>query len=357
MTATEDGDSVARQDALAAPAISPYERDIEEQPRALREFIAAPRAELIASRPLLEYERVLLTGMGSSHAAAARTWRRLVAGGSAAWWVDTAALLESPQLITADTLLIITSQSGASGETVALFDAVSALSAEPEVIGITNDEGSPLARGSDHVILLNSGEEATVSTKSYVNSLAAHEYLATALLGGASAALREDLLAGIDALQELGEIDDETVARAATPDARVAFIGSGDQVATALFGGLVLKEAAKVPAEGFLAGNFRHGPLEIAGPGLVAFVLGVAPGEAGAPLSRLAADIASSGSEVVTFGSASVPGCRAVTATAYEGFAGLVAGAQLCHRLCVPLARARGVAPGEFRFGQKVTGL
>ncbi len=348
---------MAGEEAVAAVAISPYERDIEQQPHALREFIAAPRPEQVATRPLLEYERVILTGMGSSHAAGARTWRRLVAGASAAWWVDTAALLESPQLITEDTLLIITSQSGASGETVALFDAVAELSAKPEVIGITNDEDSTLARGSDHVILLNSGEEATVSTKSYVNSLAAHEYLATAMLGGDFAALRDDLMAGIGALEELGEMDDETVARAAIPDARVAFIGSGDQIATALFGGLVLKEAAKVPAEGFLAGNFRHGPLEIAGPGLVAFVLGVGPGEEGAPLRRLASDIAASGSEVVTFGSASVAGCKAVAAAAYAGFAGLVAGSQLCHRLCVPLARARGVAPGEFLFGQKVTGL
>ena len=134
-------------------------------------------------------------------------------------------------------------------------------------------------------------------------------------------------------------------------------IGAGDQVATALFGGLILKEAAKVPAEGFLAGNFRHGPLEIAGPGLTAVVVGLEDGEDGESLRRLAADIADTGASVVTFGTATVPGCEPVTASAYDGFAGLVAGAELCHRICVQVALGRGLVPGQFRFGQKVTGL
>jgi len=37
-------------------------------------------------------------------------------------------------------------------------------------------------------------------------------------------------------------------------------------------GALLLKEVTKLPAESFIGGEFRHGPLELAGPGLVAVV-------------------------------------------------------------------------------------
>jgi glucosamine--fructose-6-phosphate aminotransferase (isomerizing) len=357
MTANTDGESMAERYGDRAGDVTPYERDIAEQARALGAFIAAPRPAAVALKPLLAYPRVVVTGMGSSHFAGARTWRRLVAAGSPAWWIDTAALLESPGLITPETLLVITSQSGASGETVALLDELESAGSRPEVIGIANDESSPLARRATHLIRLHSGAEATVSTKSYVNSLAAHEYLTCVLLGGDSRAFSRELRDGVDALEPQSAIDTLTVAAAAAPDARIALIGGGDQVATALFGGLILKEAAKVSAEGFLAGNFRHGPLEIAGPGFAAFVLGVSAGDEGEPLRRLAGDIAATGATVFTFGAATVPGCEPLLAMAYDGFAGLVAGAELCHRVSVQVARARGLVPGEFRFGQKVTGL
>jgi glutamine---fructose-6-phosphate transaminase (isomerizing) len=357
MTANQDGESMTEQDGGGVDDVSPYERDIAEQPEALSAFIESPHPERIADRSVQEYERVIVTGMGSSHYAGVRTWRRLVAQGIPAWWIDTAALLESPALITPETLLIATSQSGASGETVALLESLAQDHASPETIGITNDESSPLARLSTHVIPLHSGEEATVSTKSYVNSLAAHEYLAGALLGCDWLELWNDLRDGVEALLAPITISARTLAGASASDARIAVIGAGDQVATALFGGLILKEAAKVPAEGFLAGNFRHGPLEIAGPGLTAVVVGLEDGEDGESLRRLAADIADTGAAVLTFGTATVPGCEPVTASAYDGFAGLVAGAELCHRICVQVALGRGLVPGQFRFGQKVTGL
>jgi hypothetical protein len=63
-------------------------------------------------------------------------------------------------------------------------------------------------------------------------------------------------------------------------------IGKRDNTATALAGGLILKEAAKVPAEGYIGGEFRHGPLEIAGPGLTAVLLGLDQSEPDPSLPR-----------------------------------------------------------------------
>lgn len=346
-------DSVKIDDVVVA---SPYERDIAGQPHALREFIDAPRVRRPVKKSIDAYDRVIVTGMGSSHAAGARTWRRLVAAGIPAWWIDTASLLDSVALVTSRTLVIATSQSGASGEIVTLLEELRNRRIAAEIIGITNDETSLLAQGADQVIYLRSGQEATVSTKSYVNSLAAHETLASVLLGDV-AGLPARLETGFGALAGLGEVASEAIADAVSPGARIVLLGRGDHVATTIFGALILKEAAKVPAEGFVAGNFRHGPLEIAGPGLVAFVIGIDHNEGSEPLCRLAADVAASGSRVLTFGAAVVGGCTAVRAPAYEGFAGLCAGAQLCHRVSVEVAHRKGLVPGEFRFGQKVTGL
>jgi glucosamine 6-phosphate synthetase-like amidotransferase/phosphosugar isomerase protein len=49
-------------------------------------------------------------------------------------------------------------------------------------VAVTNDLGSPIAAAADMVVALRRGDEATVSTKSYLNSLAAHRRL-TALIG------------------------------------------------------------------------------------------------------------------------------------------------------------------------------
>jgi glucosamine--fructose-6-phosphate aminotransferase (isomerizing) len=126
-------------------------------------------------------------------------------------------------------------------------------------------------------------------------------------------------------------------------------VGAQDQLATALLGGLVVKEATKLPAEGFTGGSFRHGPLEIAGPGLTALFFGLGGEEADGPLGRLATDVEATGATVVRVPESSVD--------AGDGLAALVRGALVCQWFSVALARARGVTPGEFHYGTKVTAL
>src|SRR4051794_4373483 len=101
---------------------SPFEHDIADQGEALARFAQAPVPARLATLVQREHARVVLTGMGSSHFAALPSWRRLVGAGQPVWWVDTGQLLDSPQLMTPDTLVVATSQSGASGEIVALLE-------------------------------------------------------------------------------------------------------------------------------------------------------------------------------------------------------------------------------------------
>jgi glucosamine--fructose-6-phosphate aminotransferase (isomerizing) len=136
---------------------------------------------------------------------------------------------------------------------------------------------------------------------------------------------------------------------------RIVLVGDRDHAATALYGALIIKEGAKLPAEGFVAGNFRHGPLELAGPGLTALFFGVRDGDDGEPFRRLAVEVAESGAAALTLGSAETAGCESIVGDLDDGFAGLALGALACQRFTVSLARARGIEPGAFHYGRKVT--
>ncbi|MDR8236065.1 glutamine--fructose-6-phosphate aminotransferase, partial [Acinetobacter baumannii] len=85
--------------------------------------------------------------------------RALIAAGLPVWRVDAGRLLDMPELVTDNTLLWATSQSGMSGEIVALLKQ----GKRPKtLIGLTNDENSELGQQADILITLKSGDEATV---------------------------------------------------------------------------------------------------------------------------------------------------------------------------------------------------
>jgi glucosamine--fructose-6-phosphate aminotransferase (isomerizing) len=330
---------------------TPFECDINDQPDALRTFTSASFPAL-AELAVQRYDRIVLTGMGSSHYAALPTWRRLVAEGLPAWWIDTGQLLDSPHLLTPSTLLIATSQSGASGEITALCDIPAVLRT---FIAVTNDDTSPLAAAANVVVPLHSGLEATVSTKSYLNTLAAHDRLASALTRQPAA----DVLTVAKSLEHFNA--EQTLApfaadfvRADNP--RLAYVGFGEHAATALYAGLITKEGAKLPAEGYIGGQFRHGPLELAGPGLTAVLYGGEKPAAADSLQRLSADLVASGSTVIAATTLATPAAALhLPPPAGGALARLAHGAALAQHLTVALARARGITPGAFTHGNKIT--
>lgn len=332
---------------------SPFEIDMKNQADALRDFASAAAPDLTA---VLErgYDRIVLTGMGSSHFAALPTWRALTAAGRPTWWVDSGQLLDSPGLITPETLLVATSQSGASGEIAALFDQAKSPVPPQSVVAITNDVDSPLARHADAVLALHSGTEATVSTKSYLNTLAAHQSLVSAVTGGPG----EDVEQTAQLIENYAFpkiLADTAAAHISADRPRLAFIGNRDHASTALYAGLIVKEAAKVAAEGFIGGQFRHGPLELAGPGLTAVMFGCYEDDDNRSLRDLAEDLVSVGTAVLLVGDLQVPGARTVTLQRAGRLAGLAGESLVAQHLAVEIARARGIEPGAFSFGQKVT--
>jgi glucosamine--fructose-6-phosphate aminotransferase (isomerizing) len=338
--------------------VTPFEMDIAEQPAALRRLADAstPAVQQLVRR---EWDRIVLTGMGSSHFAGIPTWRALTALGRPAWSVDAGQLLDAPGLLTSDTLLVITSQSGASGEAVELLNRRSAgVLRVGAVVGIANDDDSPLAREAEFYLPLHSGPEATVSTKSYLNTLAVHRQLVAAFEGRGLDLVRSDVRRTADSVEALlGQVDVRAVAERAVAHTarRVAFVGWADQAATALFAGLITKESAKVPAEGFIGGQFRHGPFELAGEGMTAVLFGAGDAPVDDRLVRVAGDLLDTGAQVLMVGVDGVRGAGAVQAPGRTPLEALATGAVVAEQLAVAIAQANGVTPGAFRYGAKVT--
>lgn len=334
--------------------LSPFEQNIQEQPDALRTLSGAepdPRLAEIVGRG---WERIVLTGMGSSHTVGLPTWRALAQAGRAVWNVDAGQLLDTPGILTTDTLLIATSQSGASGEIVELLERGPAAGA---LVSITANDDSPLARAAHVNLPLLSGAEATVSTKSYLNSLAIHHRVAAALGAIDPARVESQLATAPDRVAAIAELDLDRIARAALTPARprLVTVGWGDAAATALFSALIVKESSKVPIEGFVGGEFRHGPYELAGPGLTAVLFGASSAGDDGPLGRIARDLVASGSSVVLVGDLEVDGALTIATTADGSLIELFEQSVVAERLAVALANANGVVPGAFAYGSKIT--
>lgn len=338
---------------------TPFEQDMLAQPDALRTLANAPVPTGLQAIAGGSWGRTIFTGMGSSHFASLPSWRSLASAGRTAWTIDTGQLLDVPGMLTPDTLLVITSQSGASGEVVELLKVFARGSARPgAVIGITADETSPLAGGADVVVPLHCGPEATVSTKSYLNSLLAQAHVVAAATGGNHAALASDALriADVVAGQLRSRSVQEIAAAALSHDRpRLAAVGKGAAAATSQFAGLITKESAKLAIEGYVGGQFRHGPFELAGPGLTVFVYGATAGTVDPQTEQLARDVLATGADVVLVGDVELPGASTVPAPGATELEGLMTGAVAAQLVAVDLARANGTVPGAFAFGSKIT--
>ncbi|WP_292571527.1 SIS domain-containing protein [Mesorhizobium sp.] len=200
-----------------------------------------------------------------------------------------------------------------------------------------------------------------MSSKSYLNTLAAIHRVCAHVQGRADEAavneiqvLAGDLQGAIEAPPRIVSLVSERAL--AAPNPRFALIGSGPDAATALTGALILKEASKVAAEGYIGGAFRHGPLELAGPGLTAFLFGSGT-EEDLTLRQLAQDLSRTGSTVVAIAPRRYDGAEQIAVPPHPVCSRMAHAMIAVQHLSVSLARQAGFVPGEFRYGQKITAL
>ncbi len=339
-----------------------YVDDILDQPGALSRTISSfMRMDFDDLDPFVrqlrsgKLRRVVLTGMGSSYHAFHPLFLGLVRRGLDVQMIETSELIHhATGLISADTLIVLASQSGQSAEVLQFLEQT-----PPDfpLIGITNTAESPLAGRAGAVLLTQAGGEYSVSCKTYITALAA-------------LALLEKLLAGEDAGPVLAELDclpaamdgylsrlEDYVelARGMLEGVEALILaGRGPSLAAAGTGGLIIKEAAHFPAEGMSCAAFRHGPLELVSPGLFVLVYEGLPVTT-ALNAALAADIKKAGGRAALVTTGAEENVFHLPAVPAAGLPILeILPAQI---LSLALALMRGHTPGQFSLGSKVTSI
>jgi len=344
--------------------------EIAGQPEVLRraaDGLASQREALarLAAAP----GPVVFTGMGASYAACYPPVTALAGLGVQASMVDTAELLHFRRgLLGPGSILVLVSQSGRSAEAVRLAEELDR-SSRPLLVTVTNGTGNPLAAAADVALDTRAGVEQGPSTGSFAACLVVLAAVAE-VLGGRSV---RDAVGFVRASTEaaasaagrlLADPEDAAEGLARWFDERptVVMLGRGGARAASEVGALVLKEAARVPAEALESAQFRHGPLELAGPGLAAAVVATEP--ATRMLDRsLAAELARAGASVLVIDAPPpgepdepVPGAAAtiVIGGLDRRLAPAVAAVPF-QLLAWRIAVDRGLRPGMLEIAEKVT--
>lgn len=184
-------------------------------------------------------------------------------------------------VLTPNTLVVSISQSGETMDT--LMAVRYAKEQGARTVSICNTHGSSIPRESDGVLYTHAGPEiAVASTKAFLAQIAA-----CYLLGLYLASLRRDDFAQERAavLAELEQVPDKIgtllegmdrvkeIARFMADTRSVLFLGRHVGFPVAMEGALKLKELAYIHAEGFAAGELKHGPIALIEPGQPVFVV------------------------------------------------------------------------------------
>ncbi len=174
-------------------------------------------------------------------------------------------------LLGPDSLLLLVSQSGETADTLAALEVGRRQGAG--ILSICNVVDSSLARKSDGVFYTHAGPEISVaSTKAFTTQLTAL-YLLAVRLGQINGQLRPEAATRLleDAARLPGWIEaalkmEEAIAELAhglSHASDVIYLGRGINYPIALEGALKLKEISYIHAEGYPAGEMKHGPIAL----------------------------------------------------------------------------------------------
>jgi glucosamine--fructose-6-phosphate aminotransferase (isomerizing) len=188
-------------------------------------------------------------------------------------------------VVGAGTLVVSVSQSGETMDTLMAVRYANELGAQ--TLSICNTQGATIPRESDATLYTHAGPEVAVaSTKAFLSQTIA-VYLLGLYLGERrgvvsaelAAATAQDLHALPDQIQEMVDTGPRIKELAGwMADTRsVLYLGRHVGYPVALEGALKLKELAYIHAEGFAAGELKHGPIALIEPGQIVFVMVPSP--------------------------------------------------------------------------------
>ena len=223
----------------------------------------------IPDERLRSVRRVVLIGMGTSlHAAmVGRSWIEMLAGLPAEADNSSEFRYRRP-VIDSETLVISVCQSGETADTLAaMYEARERGALQ---ITVSNTVGSHSTRIADASLMMRAGTEVGVAaTKTFVCSLTALYLLAAHLArargvgsGGADAAELARLPGLIGEVLARQEIYEDLAGRYCGYD-DFLYLGRGLNYPLAMEGALKLKEISYIHAEGYPAGEMKHGPISL----------------------------------------------------------------------------------------------
>jgi glucosamine--fructose-6-phosphate aminotransferase (isomerizing) len=184
------------------------------------------------------------------------------------------------------TLVVSVSQSGETMDT--LMAVRYAREAGARTLSICNTQGATIPRESDAVLYTHAGPEVAVaSTKAFVAQVTALYLLGLHLATVRGTLPPAEIAAQLTELEAVPTKIAQVVESASTRIAELAhwmsdtqsvlFLGRHVGYPVALEGALKLKELAYIHAEGFAAGELKHGPIALIEPGQIVFVVVPSP--------------------------------------------------------------------------------
>jgi glutamine---fructose-6-phosphate transaminase (isomerizing) len=257
-------------------------KEIYEQPRAaadtLRGRVVPEGGTVVLPDIAIDPEvvagltRVVLIACGTSYHAAVvgRFLVERLAGVAAE--VDVASEFRYRDAVVGpETLVVALSQSGETADTLGAVRAAR-LKGAP-IIAITNVVGSALSREATGILYTHAGPEIGVASSKTFTSTVIACYLLALWLGRSRRALPpEEARKHIEALLEVPRLMEQTLeregqvavmAREVAKHHNFLFLGRGIHYPVALEGALKLKELSYLHAEGYPAGEMKHGPIAL----------------------------------------------------------------------------------------------
>jgi glucosamine--fructose-6-phosphate aminotransferase (isomerizing) len=256
-------------------------KEIHEQPAALAQSLLGrvgrdDRIGLAELDPLLPVlrtiRRVELVACGTAYyaalvgAAAIQDWTGLPARATVG-----SEFRYSPPPLDEETLVVAVTQSGETADTIA--PTRYAREQGCPIVAVTNTVGSAITREADSVLFLQAGPEVAVAaSKTFVTQVTTLVVLAAAIAkarGSMDVAQEQELGAALRALPESAQraLDlahgAKDLARRYVNSRGFMFVGRGYSYPAALEGALKLKEVSYIHAEGYAAGELKHGPISL----------------------------------------------------------------------------------------------
>jgi glucosamine--fructose-6-phosphate aminotransferase (isomerizing) len=264
-------------------------KEIFEQPRAVADALLGRHDQAgllqldevrMSEDELREIDKIIIIGCGTAHYAG------LVAKYAIEHWTRIPCEVELAHefryrdpILTRSTLVVAISQSGETADT--LMAIRHAREQRSKVLAICNTNGSTIPRESDAVIYTHAGPEiAVASTKGFVTQLVACYLLGLYLAQVRGTKYGDEITTVVDELAEMPTHIERVLADAAglydlatrlRDSHSVLLLGRHAGFPVALEGALKLKELAYLHAEGFAAGELKHGPIALIEEGLPVF--------------------------------------------------------------------------------------